>query len=227
MLKSVLAAICFLALFCSMLNAQGITAPERRGSSLKGTYYKVVVPDTLDLAERARLAVNAITGAADPHNNYEVFQCGHCDQQPANFNHNHGGPCLAKAIDVLPRMRRMSGSRQNENFDRKIVNSMLRDVDGNGLWWIKGEGRPWRHQFGDRMYWPFPQGRLIAGLLAWHDYDRNPQWLPITEKLVQGLHRVAGQNDQRAWFRNSSAPDLGLAGFAESYENIKGDTHIC
>jgi len=221
MLKSVLAAICFLALFCSMLNAQGITAPERRGSSLKGTYYKVVVPDTLDLAERARLAVNAITGAADPHNNYEVFQCGHCDQQPANFNHNHGGPCLAKAIDVLPRMRRMSGSRQNENFDRKIVNSMLRDVDGNGLWWIKGEGRPWRHQFGDRMYWPFPQGRLIAGLLAWHDYDRNPQWLPITEKLVQGLHRVAGQNDQRAWFRNSSAPDLGLAGFAESYEKSK------
>ena len=212
--------ICLLAvvLSCSVGSAQRIKAPEQRESSLKGTYYKAVVPDTLDLAERAWLAVNAITGAADPHNNYEVFQCGHCDQQPANFNHNHGGPCLSKAIDVIPRMRRMSGSRQNEDFDRKIVNSMLRDVDENGLWWIKGEGRPWRHQFGEKTYWPFPQGRLIVGLLAWHDYDRNPKWLPITEKLVTGLHRVAGQNKQRAWFQNSSSPGLGLAGFAESYE---------
>ena len=202
----------------SMLTAQGIKAPEQRESLLQGAYYRAVVPDTLDLAERARLAVNAITGAADPHNNYEVFQCGHCDQQPANFNHNHGGPCLAKAIDVIPRMRRMSGSRQNEEFDLKIVNSMLRDVDENGLWWIKGEGRPWRHRFGDKMYWPFPQGRLISGLVAWHDYDRNPKWLPITKKLVEGLHRVAEQNEQRAWFKNSSSPNLGLAGFAESYE---------
>ena len=212
--------ICLLsvALFCSAVSAQGIRAPEQKGSSLKGTYYKAIVPDTLDLAERARLAVNAITGAADPHNNYEVFQCGHCDQQPANFNHNHGGPCLSKAIDVIPRMRRMSGSRQNEDFDRKIVNSMLRDVDENGLWWIKGEGRPWRHRFGEKTYWPFPHGRLITGLLAWHDYDRNPKWLPITEKLVTGLHLVAGQNKQWAWFQNSSSLDLALAGFAESYE---------
>jgi len=59
---------------------------------------------------------------------------------------------------------------------------------------------------------------LIVGLLAWHDYDRILKWLPITEKLVTGLHRVAGQNKQRAWFQNSSSPDLGLAGFAESYE---------
>ena len=223
MLPRSVAAIGLLVVFLSSaaLAAQTVTAPAQPESSLTGTYYKAVVPDTLDLAERARLAVNAITGAADPHNNYEVFQCGHCDQQPANFNHNHGGPCLAKAIDVLPRMRRMSGSHQNEDFDRKIVNSMLRDVDENGLWWIKGEGRPWRHQFGEKIYWPFPQGRLIAGLLAWHDYDRNPQWLPIAEKLVIGLHRVAQQNQQRAWFSNSSAPDLALAGFAESYEKSK------
>ena len=49
------------ALPCSMLCAQGIKAPQQRGSALKGSYYKAVVPDTLDLAERARLAVNAIT----------------------------------------------------------------------------------------------------------------------------------------------------------------------
>ena len=32
----------------------------------KGERYPATVPDTLDLAERAALAVNALTGAADP-----------------------------------------------------------------------------------------------------------------------------------------------------------------
>ena len=198
-----------------------LKAPAQDGSRLTGEYYEAVVPDTLDLAERARLAVNAITGSADVQNNYEIFQCGHLDQQPPNFNHNHGGPCIAKAIDVIPMMRRMSGSKQNEDYDMKIINNKLRDVDEHGLWWIRVKDRPWRKGFGDDLFWPFPQGRLIVGLLAWHDFDQNPAWLPITETLVHGLHKVAGQNEQRAWFENSHTPRIELAAFAESYDESK------
>ena len=195
-----------------------MNAPVKGESRLRGEYFESEVPDTLDLAERARLAVNAITGSADPLNNFEVFQCAHMDQQPANFNHNHGGPCIPKAIDVIPMMRRMSGSKQNEDFDMKIVDSMLRDVDQNGLWWMRQEGRPWRKRFGKDVFWPFPQGRLIVGLLAWHDFDQNPEWLPIIETLVGGLHRVAGQNEQWAWFENSHTPRIEMAAYAESYD---------
>jgi len=195
-----------------------LKAPVREGSRLTGEYYESVVPDTLDLAERARLAVNALTGSADPRNNYEIFQCAHLDQQPPNFNHKDGGPSIPKTIDVLPMMRRMSGSKQNEDYDMKIVNSMLRDVDQNGLWWMRLENRPWRKRFGEDVFWPFPQGRLIVGLLAWHDFDQNPAWLPITETLVHGLHKVAGQNEQRAWFENSHTPRIEMAAFAESFD---------
>ena len=68
---------------------------------------------------------------------------------------------------------------------------------------------------------PFPHGLLVSGLLAWYDYDRNPEWLQITQKLIKGLHRVAEQNEQRAWFRNSHSPNLELAGFAESCQQPK------
>ena len=118
-------------------------------------------------------------------------------------------------------MRRMSGSRQNEDYDMKIVDSMLRDVDENGLWWIRLEDRPWRKGFGQDVYWPFPHGRLIVGLMSWHDFDRNPEWLPIIETLVGGLHKVAGQNEQRAWFENSHTPRIEMAAFAESYDESK------
>ena len=50
--------------------ADGLKAPTRTQSALQGEYYDAVVPATLDLAERARLAVNAITGSVDPNNNY-------------------------------------------------------------------------------------------------------------------------------------------------------------
>ena len=196
-------------------------APVQEDSRLQGEYYEAVVPDTLDLAERARLAVNALTGSADPRNNYEIFQCAHLDQQPPNFNHKDGGPSIPKTIDVLPMMRRMSGSKQDEDYDMRIVNSMLRDVDENGLWWMRLEDRPWRKRFGEEVFWPFPQGRLIVGLMAWHDFDQNPEWLPIIDSLVGGLHKVAGQNEQRAWFENSHTPRIEMAAFAESYDKSK------
>ena len=53
--------------------------------------YEAVVPDTLDLAGRAGLAVNALTGNADPERNYESYLCAHMDNRPAYFSHGGGG----------------------------------------------------------------------------------------------------------------------------------------
>ena len=38
-----------------------------------GERYEAVVPDTLDLAERARLAVRGLTGVTNPEADYEVY----------------------------------------------------------------------------------------------------------------------------------------------------------
>ena len=117
------------------------------------------MPDTLDLAERARLSVNALTGAVDLQQNCETFQCLHFDTNPPYFTHNTGGPCLPKAIHVLPLMRKMSGSTLHADYDSRMVDALLTDIDENGLWWLRYAGRPSREGFpnyGEDVYWPFP-----------------------------------------------------------------------
>ena len=42
-------------------------------SARKGKRYEVEIPDTLDLAERARVALNGLSGVLDPEFNYEMY----------------------------------------------------------------------------------------------------------------------------------------------------------
>ena len=62
-------------------------------TSSSGRFYETEVPDTLDLAARAALAVNSLTGSADPSRNYESFLCAHLDQRP---------DVLSSAVGVPP-----------------------------------------------------------------------------------------------------------------------------
>ena len=47
--------------------------PEFDLPPYRGQRYEALVPDTLDLAERARLAIHGLTEPTDPQADYEVF----------------------------------------------------------------------------------------------------------------------------------------------------------
>src|ERR1700757_151836 len=51
-----------------------VLTPERLKP--KGEYYDVTVPDTLDLAERARLSVHGLTSFLNPKQNYSPYGQG-------------------------------------------------------------------------------------------------------------------------------------------------------
>ena len=182
----------------------------------KTVQYKTQAPDTLDLAERASLAVNALTGTADPLSNYESFQCGHVDLNPPYFSRRCAGPCLPKPVHVLPMMRIMSGSALNADMDKKMLDAMLSDIDENGLWIIKPEGRPWRAEsyLNSDQFWSMPNGRLMLALLTWHEITGDPQYLKLVGGIARGLRRQASVNGDRAWL-NSSEPGIPLAAMAE------------
>ena len=95
--------------------------------------HEAAVPDTLDLAERAGLAVNALTGSADPERNYESYLCAHMDNRPAYFSHGAGGACMPKPVQALPMMRVMSGSELRAGHDRKMLESGLQMIEDDGL----------------------------------------------------------------------------------------------
>ena len=167
-------------------------------------YYQDEIPDTLDLAERAELAINALTQIVDPENNYESYQCAHLDHRPPYMNHTWGGPCLQKAVEVIPMMRVMSGSTFNNHVDKKMVDSLIRDIEEDGLWWLKVEGRPWRiDTFKEDQVWPVAHARLMLALMAWYEYDRDSKWLKIVEHMADGLAKIAIHKDDRVYYHIS------------------------
>jgi len=50
-----------------------------------GTYYEATVPDTLDLAERARLGLHYFDSITDANLNYEMYFGAHFNNQPASM----------------------------------------------------------------------------------------------------------------------------------------------
>ena len=53
---------------------------------------------------------------------------------------------MQKPVEALPTLRVMSGSEQNLDVDRRMVDALLSDIDEGGLWWLKTAGRPWREE---------------------------------------------------------------------------------
>ena len=47
--------------------------PEVKFPPLEGEWQEGLVPDTLDLAERARFSINSLTESADPEAGYEIW----------------------------------------------------------------------------------------------------------------------------------------------------------
>jgi hypothetical protein len=77
----------------------------------KGNWYEATVPDTLDLAERAKLAINALIGNLEPTEFYAVDQAfmfnanpPYVDPKSATWN------ISPKNARTLPMLRVMSGS---------------------------------------------------------------------------------------------------------------------
>lgn len=88
-----------------------------------GTRYTATVPDTLDLAEQARLAINALTGHLEPVRHYAVYQSFTFDRQPALGGLTWNLP--AKDARVLPLLRAMTGSAQNLDLERGLMDTRV------------------------------------------------------------------------------------------------------
>ena len=59
--------------------------------------YQATVPDTLDLAERAELALNGLSGTLDPEGDHQMYFFVFCNTNPPWME--HGGsdsPCMPK-----------------------------------------------------------------------------------------------------------------------------------
>src|SRR5437588_1550154 len=103
-----------------------------------GKYYEAEVPDTLDLAEHARLGINHFTESIRENLDYEMIMGVKFapDGSISAPMHMTGiACCQAKCMEAMAMERLMSGSQQHVEREGKMVDMMASHIGPEGIWW--------------------------------------------------------------------------------------------
>ena len=149
-----------------------------------GEHYTTTVPDTLDLAERAALAVNALTNFR-PDEGYAITQTFRFSHQPPMI----GPPnwLTPKFLRTLPLIRLMCGSDLNLAVETEAWGAFLKQIQADGLLYcpISGDGPP------PNTSYPMFNGILAQALALRHGLDGEDLWMPWLHLLWRGLKRAS------------------------------------
>ncbi|MDO8686335.1 MAG: hypothetical protein Q7J78_06675, partial [Clostridiales bacterium] len=118
-------------------------APEVKIPEYPGRYYEATVPATLDLAERANLAVNGLTETLDPEYDYELYWVVDLLAKKPGMYHTVDDHVQAKFFQALPLVRTAGGSNLNMEIEKSQMQTYLRMQAEDGLIYIPLKGRPW------------------------------------------------------------------------------------
>jgi hypothetical protein len=157
-----------------------------------GQRYTDRVPDTLDLAERARLALNALTRPVDPERDYSLYFLATWNQNPPVLRHEAGSDdCLGKFIGPQVLNRIVSGSDANLDLERSILDhAYLSDPPGRVLCRNGASAR------------------VLEGFIFRYLRDHNPGWKAMVRQTLQGwidtLYCPPGTN--YGYWRNEGTP---------------------
>jgi hypothetical protein len=189
----------------------------------RGTRYEDRVPDTLDIAERAKLGINCLTGITDPKADCEIYFGVEFFRNPPVMGHDFSDWCrnVEGMMESLPLLRIATGSDLNSNVDRIWMESLLKSVGPDGLVYYPLNGTPWARlntawdypvwkadgttggsgdksltQITNPSLWP----RAIAAMIICHSRDRNPMWRQTVERMIQGMAPLVSDEGDYSFF---------------------------
>lgn len=198
-------------------------------TALNGDHYEAEVPDTLDLADRARIAINGLTRSVDPEHDYEHYFLILYMKNPPEMWHTGAGDmscCNPKWSESLPMMRCMSGSELNCQTEQKMMDAMVGMIDQDGLYSVPPtqhhDTEPWR-PVGHSDACAFGNARMMLAMIAWYERSHRRVWLDRIRDMGRGLSKTAVRKNGYAFF-----PCMGGTG-SEAEEKIlkSSDGPVC
>jgi DUF1680 family protein len=162
--------------------------------AVKGESYQAEVPDTLDLAERARYAINVLTRAVVPQRAYAVWQGMNIDANPPHFAWPNW--LTYKWVEALPRMREMCGEDLNLDVELAMMQALVDRIGKQGLLYypsISPDQPP-------NTAYPVGCGRMILAMAAWYERDGDPEWLSLIADMAHGLGEIAIRRYDYAYY---------------------------
>lgn len=191
--------------------------PEFELPRYEGERYEALVPDTLDLQERARLALHALTEVTDPLADYEPYWIVAFRSDPPFMMHNSWqGPGAPKFMWAASLMRLVSGVEQNLHVERRWMETALQCQGADGLIYIPTRGRPWAYVWypehalaqgqqiaealGGQELTPFGSATMLSAMAHFAKRDDNPVWRKALRRIVEGLSALAVEAGDVAFF---------------------------
>jgi hypothetical protein len=173
-----------------------------------GTRYEALVPDTLDLQERAALAVNGLTGPTDPEADHELYWLVSLGGQPFWMGHDNNDVVQTKFMEALPLMRLISGNGAGAEVERRWMEVVPRMQGPDGLLYWPVAGRPWAFV---NAFYAMPEGadhytahhmvgRLLGAISLFYPRSRDERWRQVGEGVVRGLDGLARKEGDAASF---------------------------
>ncbi|NLX07266.1 MAG: hypothetical protein GXY33_19175 [Phycisphaerae bacterium] len=181
----------------------------------QGSFDKRTVPDTLDLADRAELALNGIGGCIDPQLHHMMFfHVFYTCREPYMRHHGADTTCDPKFAESFPMMRVMCGSSLYRDVESAQMDDLLSRID-DGLYWNRYEpSRPWYNSYNpdfdgvrknEDLAMPGAAGRMVRTLATWRELDGNTGRDRYIRELVDGLFRIAVHRNAYSYY-----PDGGF-----------------
>ena len=168
-----------------------------------------LIPATLDLAERARLAVNAMTEATNPEEDYRVYWKVTFRSNPPIMYHDFSDTGIAaKFMECLPRMRLMSGSSQGRHVEARWKELLPERIGPDGLVLSKVDDRlsPSRPSTllgvrdGDSIVDMQVNGLILGAVSTYAVMEGREFWEPIGRGIADGLSGLAVRDGGYAYF---------------------------
>ncbi len=175
-----------------------------------GERYAATIPNTLDLAERARIALNGLAGSLDPEGIHEMyFIMGLGCRPPFMYKDTTGWPTNnPKFAESFPMMRLMSGSDDRLELEADMMRVMRESIAEDGLYYAKtGHARPWHEGVG-HMYPPvgedfantYGNARMLLALMAWHARSPDRELWNAMGRMAAGLADMAVDRGDYAYY---------------------------
>ncbi len=191
--------------------------PNFSAPKVPGDRYEAEVPDTLDLAERAALAINGIAGGIDRDLDHQMWFLVNYACNPATMRHHAAdATCDALLAPTFALLRTMSGSTAHVDNEVGLIEHLLRDTSpDDGLYYnVYSPVKPWHSEYGHAHRGLIPedfavtvaQAHWLEAMIFWRELTGEPAWETRIRKMVDGLIDIAVYKDDYAYY-----PDGGFA----------------
>ena len=154
-------------------------------------------PQTINLQQRAELAINAMTQSLDPKLDYQpYFFVTYGDPPKMQHNFWDFGDASGRFVDALALARLMTGNRKNLERDAKLREFTLSLIGEDGLTWVPagtdpdtGVRRPGAKN--PAVAEMFSQRSNMMGLLGWYLAENDPTPKQYIDRMIAGLWKIA------------------------------------